>query len=246
MSLSRVRLGINVDHVATIREARKIDEPDPAHAAVIAEQAGADLITVHLREDRRHIQDRDVKLLCQLLHGPINLEMAATQEMVSIALDTQPTQVTLVPERREEITTEGGLDVVGRKENVAYTLRYLRDAGIHTALFIEPDLQQIKESKRVGADAVEFHTGAYANARDPRDVNERLNELREACRAAARLGLHVHAGHGLNLRNIASVATIPELEEVNIGHSVIGRAVFVGFAEAIREMRAALDQARVG
>lgn len=240
----RIRLGINVDHVATLREARKIEEPDPVHAAVIAEQAGADGITVHLREDRRHIQERDVKLLSQLLHVPLNLEMAATQEMVSVALEVQPQQVTLVPERREEVTTEGGLDVVGRRENIAYTLRYLKDAGVRTALFIEPKLQHLKESKRIGADAVEIHTGAYANARGEDDIQGRLDEIRESCRGAARLGLHVHAGHGLNLANIEPVARIPELEEVNIGHSIVGRALFVGFSEAVREMRRALDESR--
>lgn len=242
----RIRLGINVDHVATLREARKIDEPDPVHAAVIAEQAGAGSITVHLREDRRHIQDRDLELLGKLLHVPLNLEMAASQEMVAIALEVRPDQVTLVPERREEVTTEGGLDIIGRRDHITYTLRFLRDAGLRTALFIEPDLQQVKESKRAGADAVEFHTGAYANARDPRERDERLNALREACRAAARLGLHVHAGHGLNLRNIGPIAAIPELEEVNIGHSIVGRAVFVGMAEAVREMRRAIDDAADG
>jgi pyridoxine 5-phosphate synthase len=244
--MARIRLGINVDHVATLREARKIDEPDPVHAAVIAEQAGADSITVHLREDRRHIQDRDLAVLSKLLHVPLNLEMAATQEMVAVALEARPQQITLVPERREEVTTEGGLDVVGRRDHIAYTVRFLRDAGLHTAIFIEPDLQQVKECKRAGADAVEFHTGAYANARDSRDLTDRLEALREACRGAARLGLHVHAGHGLNLRNIAAIAAIPELEEVNIGHSIIGRAVFVGLAEAVREMRRAVDEGAAG
>ena len=244
--MARIRLGINVDHVATLREARKIDEPDPVHAAVIAEQAGADSITVHLREDRRHIQDRELAVLSKLLHVPLNLERAATQEMVAVALEARPQQVTLVPERREEVTTEGGLDVVGRRDHIAYTVRFLRDAGLHTAIFIEPDLQQVKECKRAGADAVEFHTGAYANARDSRDLAERLESLREACRGAARLGLHVHAGHGLNLRNIAAIAAIPELEEVNIGHSIIGRSVFVGLAEAVREMRRAVDEGTAG
>lgn len=241
-----LRLGVNVDHVATLREARKIDEPDPAHAAVIAEQAGADLITVHLREDRRHIQDRDVRLLRQLLHIPLNLEMGATQEMLSVALDVQPDCVTLVPERRDEVTTEGGLDVVARREHLASLVRYLRDAGIRVAAFVEPDVRQIKESKRIGCDAVELHTGAYANARSGDERARRLDELVDGCRAAARLGLHVHAGHGLNLANVEAVARIPELEEVNIGHSIVARSVFVGLAEAVREMRALLNRARFG
>lgn len=237
----RIRLGVNVDHVATLREARKIAEPDPVHAAILAEKAGCDSITVHLREDRRHIQERDVRLLRQALHVPLNLEMAATQEMVSFALDVQPQQVTLVPERRQEVTTEGGLDVAGAKEHIAYSIRFLRDGGITPVTFIDPDLQQIKESKRVGAIAVEFHTGAYCNARNPEEAARRLTELQEGARAAARLGLRVHAGHGLNLRNIGPLAAIPELEEVNIGHSIVGRAIFVGFETAVQEMRAALD-----
>jgi len=241
-----IRLGINIDHVATLREARKIDEPDPVHAAVFAEQAGADLITVHLREDRRHIQDRDVRLLRPLLHVPLNLEMGATQEMLSVALDVQPDVVTLVPERREEVTTEGGLDVVARRDPLASLVRYLRDAGIRVATFIEADVRQIKESKRIGCDAVELHTGAYANARTSEDRARRLGELVDGCRAAARLGLHVHAGHGLNLANAGLVAGIPELEEVNIGHSIIARSLFVGLGEAVREMRALLDRSRTG
>ncbi|RMF16585.1 MAG: pyridoxine 5'-phosphate synthase [Candidatus Dadabacteria bacterium] len=242
--MTRIRLGINVDHVATVREARKIAEPDPVQAAILAEQAGADQITVHLREDRRHIQDRDVRVLRDVLHVPLNLEMAATQEMVSVALEVRPDQVTLVPERRQEITTEGGLDVVGNRDNVAYTTRYLRDAGISVALFVDPDLQQIKESRRAGADAIEFHTGSYCNIPRGEDTTAALNQLREACRAAARLGLHVHAGHGLNLRNIEPVARIAEIEEVNIGHSIVARALFVGFPEAVREMREMLDLSR--
>lgn len=237
----RLRLGVNIDHVATLREARKIDEPDPVHAAVLAEKVGADQITVHLREDRRHIQDRDVRVLRQLLHIPLNLEMAAAQEMVSIALDIQPHQVTLVPERRQEVTTEGGLDVQGAKEQIAYTIRYLRDGGIAPVTFIDPDLQQIKESRRVGAVAVEFHTGAYATARSPEEAQRRLAELQDGARAAAKLGMRVHAGHGLNLRNIGPIAAIAELEEVNIGHSIVARSIFVGFEAAILEMRRALD-----
>ncbi|XP_060084509.1 pyridoxine 5'-phosphate synthase-like [Ylistrum balloti] len=241
MMLTRIRLGVNVDHVATLREARKISEPDPVQAAIFAEQAGADQITVHLREDRRHIQERDVMLLREVLHVPLNLEMAPTQEMVHFALKVKPDIVTLVPERREEVTTEGGLDISRNKDILSRITNHLGDAGIQTAVFIAPDLQQIKEAKRIGVSAIELHTGEYANTRTHAERDRRLNILKEACRAAARVSLQVHAGHGLNLHNIALLAQIPELEEVNIGHSIVGRAIFVGFTKAIQEMRTALD-----
>jgi len=235
------RLYVNIDHVATLRQARRGDEPDPVAAALLCESAGADGITAHLREDRRHIQDADVEALRERVRTYFNLELACTDEMIDIALRVKPQQVTLVPERREEITTEGGLDVVSQESRVAHAVERLRAGGIRTSLFIAPDLDAVRTSARVGADAIELHTGDFAHhADDP----ARANALRDAAGVAAELGLAVHAGHGLTARNLAPVAAIPEIEELNIGHSIISRAIFVGLVAAVREVRDAMDVAR--
>jgi pyridoxine 5-phosphate synthase len=235
------RLYINIDHVATIRQARRADEPDPVEAAALCEDAGADGITAHLREDRRHVQDADVERLARRVRTVFNLEMASTAEMLRIATDLRPHQVTLVPERREEITTEGGLDVSHQPDELREAIRSLRQAGIRTSLFIGPDRRTVELSHELGADAIELHTGRYAH--HPGDPST-LDALDAAARLGASLGLAVHAGHGLTVRNVAPVAAIPEIEELNIGHSIVSRAVFVGLAESVREMRRAMDAAR--
>jgi pyridoxine 5-phosphate synthase len=227
---------VNVDHVATIREARKGYEPDPVHAAVIAEMAGADQITVHLREDRRHIQERDVRILKEVLHVPLNLEMAPTREMVEFALGVLPYQVTLVPERREEITTEGGLLLSRLKRTLPPFIKMLHDGGIQVAVFIEPDIEEVKEAKRLGVGQIEFHTGKYVLSEGEERVRQ-WKTLQEASRLARRLGIRVHAGHGLNYRNLPDLLLIEEIEEVNIGHAIVARSVFVGFYQAVKEMK---------
>jgi pyridoxine 5-phosphate synthase len=241
MRATRQRLYINVDHVATLREARRTDEPDPVAAAVLCEEAGADGITAHLREDRRHIHDDDVTRLVETIHTVFNLEMAATDEMLGAAERLHPHQATLVPERREEVTTEGGLDLARHPDATASALARLKRAGVRTSLFIDPELETVAAAHALGADAIELHTGRYANGPDdPRT----LTALCEAARRGASLGLAVHAGHGLTVRNVGPVAAIPEIEELNIGHSIVSRAVFVGLPQAVREMRAAMDRAR--
>jgi len=237
-----VRLYINIDHAATLRQARRTDEPDPVRVAVLAELAGADGITVHLREDRRHIQDRDVRLLLQTVRTVVNLELAAADEMVALAAELRPHQATLVPERREEITTEGGLDCASGAARIRESVARLRDAGIRTSLFIDPDVAAVRAAAGLGPHAVELHTGRYAHQwRRPKAC---LGELREAAAAARDAGLAVHAGHGLTYENVGAVAALPDVEELNIGHSVLSRAVFTGIAEAVREMRARIDRAR--
>lgn len=236
-----LRLCINVDHVATIRQARRADEPDPVRAARLCEGAGADGITAHLREDRRHIQDHDVDRLKAALRTPFNLEMACTDEMVGIAKRLAPHQVTLVPERREEITTEGGLDVTREPERLDHAIRRLKTAGIRTSLFIDPVPVMVERSHWLAADAIELHTGRYAN----HTSDERpLRALQDAARQAAALGLAVHAGHGLTVANVGPVAAIAEIEELNIGHSIVSTAVYTGIGAAVRAMRAAMDAAR--
>jgi len=230
-------LGVNIDHVATIRQARKTVEPDPVWAAVLAELAGADGITVHLREDRRHIQDRDLHLLRQTVQVKINLEMAATDEMLAIACELCPGQATLVPEKREEVTTEGGLDVIGQSARIQATLQGLHDAGIQTSLFIDPDCNQVRAARESGAGAVELHTGRYADAQTPDAVEHEFQALVTAGETARREGLVLHMGHGLTYRNVRRVAQIPGLCELNIGHSIISRAVLVGLESAVREMK---------
>ena len=231
------RLGVNVDHVATLRQARRTTYPDPVTAAAIAELAGAAQITIHLREDRRHIQERDLRVLRQTVQTLLNLEMAATPGMLAIALDLRPRQVTLVPERREEVTTEGGLDVTRHPDELARMLRELSDGGIRTSLFIDPELDAVTRSLDLGADAVELHTGRYAH--HPGDTHT-LAALAGAARHGTDLGIAVHAGHGLTIGNVRPIASIPGIEELNIGHSIVSRAIFVGLAEAVREMRRAI------
>jgi pyridoxine 5-phosphate synthase len=231
-----MRLGVNVDHVATLRQARRADAPDPVHAAVLAELGGASGITVHLRADRRHIQDRDVEILRRVVATRLNLEMASTQEMIRIALTVKPDQATLVPERREELTTEGGLDVVLNAAQLRPAIRTLRDGGLHVSLFVDPDLDQVKEAYKIDAQAVEINTAAYAEAQDARGREAALRKVVDAARHARKLGLAVHAGHGLDYENVALIAAIPELEELNIGHSIVARAVLVGIERAVREM----------
>ena len=232
----RKRLGVNIDHVATLRQARRGRDPDPAAAAVIAELHGADGITIHLREDRRHIQDRDLAILKETVRTRINLEMAATEEMLGIAARLGPFSATLVPEKREEVTTEGGLDVLGQRESLHGAVSRLREAGILVSLFIDPDLAQVRASKQAGADAVEIHTGSFCEAFRSGRYEEELGKIRTAAAQASNVGLKVFAGHGLDLRNIVPVLSIPAIEEFNIGHSIISRAVFVGLEAAVREM----------
>ena len=238
---TRQRLYINIDHVATVRQARLTDEPDPVAAALACERAGADGITAHLREDRRHIQDQDVERLARECATVLNLEMACTAEMLRLAERLRPFQVTLVPERRQEVTTEGGLDVARDPVGLREALRRLEGAGIRTSLFIDPARDAVERSRDVGAIAIELHTGRYAN--HPGDPAAAL-ALGEAARLGRSLGLAVHAGHGLTVRNVAPVAAMTEIEELNIGHSIVSRAIFVGIADAVREMRRAMDEAR--
>jgi len=236
-----LRLYINIDHVATLRQARRTDEPDPAAAAAICEDAGADGITAHLREDRRHIQDDDVERIARGVRTVFNLEMACTPEMTAIAERLRPHQVTLVPERREEVTTEGGLDVARDPSAIRGCLERLASAGIRTSLFIDADADAVRRSRDLGAAAIELHTGRYAHR--PADPAT-LRALADGAALGASIGLAVHAGHGLTVRNVGPVAAIPEIEELNIGHSIVSRAVFVGLAESVREMRRAMDEAR--
>ena len=232
-----ILLGVNIDHVATLRQARGTRYPEPVQAALIAEQAGADGITLHLREDRRHIQDRDVELLRGVLQTRMNLEMAATPEMLEIARRIRPQDCCLVPERREELTTEGGLDVAG---NQAYFQEYcaaLGEAGVRVSLFIDPEPAQLEAAARIGAPVVEIHTGAYAEATDRLVCRQEWQRIADAAARGRQLGLHVNAGHGLDYHNVKAIAALAEVEELNIGHAIIARAVFTGLAEAVREMK---------
>jgi pyridoxine 5-phosphate synthase len=240
----RRRLGVNIDHVATLRQARGGTAPDPVTAAGIAEHNGADGITVHLREDRRHIQDRDLDLLSKVVQTRINLEMAATEEMIGIAGKIKPYSVTLVPEKRQELTTEGGLDVLGQREPLHNAVSRLRDAGILVSLFIDPDLSQMRAARQAGADAVEIHTGTYCEAFRAGNFNAEIEKVRMAAAHGKNIGLKVFAGHGLDVRNIVPVLSLPEIEEFNIGHSIVARAVFVGLGQAVREMADIIHGAR--
>ena len=235
-------LSVNVDHIATIREARGIDEPDPVLAAGIAELAGAEGIICHLRMDRRHIKDRDLSLLKKVVKTKLNLEMAPAKELVDIALDIKPDVVTLVPERREELTTEGGLDVAGNKEEYKRVTTRLKEAGISVSFFIDPDPDQIRESLNAGADIIEINTREYSEARSEIDILRNLEKIKEAVKLASRLKLKVHAGHGLNYVNIKRFSSIPEIEEYSIGHSIIARTVMVGIDQAVREMAKLVSQ----
>jgi len=234
------RLGVNVDHVATVRQARAVDIPDPVEAAVLAETAGCDGITIHLREDRRHIQDRDLAILRKTVKTRLNLEMAATQEMVKTALNVKPDVVTLVPERREELTTEGGLEVAMNMDYLKKVIRLLKDAEILTSLFIDPDIEQIKASHRVGTDIVEIHTGKYADAKTSGESEKEYERILNAAKVASKLHIEVAAGHGLDYRNVKAVTDISEIVEVNIGHSIIAKSIMVGMERAVREMKMAM------
>ncbi len=231
------KLSANIDHIATIRQARKGTEPDPIAAAVLAELAGAEGIIAHLREDRRHVQDRDMRLLREIVQTKLNMEMAATDEMQRIALDIKPDFSTLVPEKREELTTEGGLEVAARIDFMKAYVGRLRQGGIIVSLFVDPDENQIAASKKAGAEWVEIHTGAYANAKTERDRDREFVKIAESAQLAASLGLRVGAGHGLNYVNVRRIAQIPEVAELNIGHSIISRAALVGLDRAVREMK---------
>lgn len=231
-------LGVNIDHVATIRQARRTIEPDPVWAAALAELGGADGITVHLREDRRHIQDRDVRVLRETVQVKLNLEMAAEPSITRIALDLRPGQATLVPEKREEITTEGGLDVIGQRDRVARCAEQLMAAGIEVSLFIDPDESQVEAARALGVQAVELHTGRYADAETPAEQQRELEVIRRAGQLAIDQNLVLHMGHGLTYRNVVPIARVPGVCELNIGHSIVSRAVLVGFEAAVREMKA--------
>ena len=235
-----VELGVNIDHVATIREARRTHEPDPVWAAVFAELAGADSITIHLREDRRHIQDHDVRRLRNTVQTRLNLEMACVDEITEIACEVGPEQVTLVPERREEVTTEGGLDVQGNRTALEACTTRLKSAGILVSYFLDPDVKQIEAAAELGAEAVELHTGAYSLAKG-NDVSQELHRLRVAAGHIIQNDMRLHAGHGLNYLNVRPIAAIAQMRELNIGHSIIARAVLVGLDRAIREMKAAIE-----
>ncbi|MDN3681686.1 pyridoxine 5'-phosphate synthase [Vibrio tapetis subsp. quintayensis] len=242
--MSSILLGVNIDHVATLRNARGTKYPDPVHAAEVAERAGADGITIHLREDRRHITDRDVRILKETIQTRMNLEMAVTDEMVEIALKTQPEFVCLVPEKREELTTEGGLDVVGQLDKIKAATEKLTAAGINVSLFIDADRAQIDASKACGAPYIELHTGQYADAENEVDQNDELKKIAAGASYADSLGIKVNAGHGLTYHNAAPIAALPEIFELNIGHSIIGRSLFDGLGKAVADMKAVLEQAR--
>ncbi len=240
-----ILLGVNIDHIATVRQARGTRYPDPVQAAIEAEQAGADGITVHLREDRRHIQDRDVEILKDVLQTRMNLEMAVTDEMIGIAERIKPAHCCLVPEKREELTTEGGLDVVGQRDKVENACKRLADAGIEVSLFIDADQQQIEMSAEVGAPAIEIHTGHFADCENDADADKELKRIVLGVEQGIDAGLIVNAGHGLHYHNVEVVAAIPQINELNIGHALIARAMFTGLPEAVREMKRIMREARL-
>ena len=238
--MQRRRLGVNIDHVATLRQARRTPYPDPVQAATIAEDAGCDQITVHLREDRRHIQERDLRLLRQTIQTGLNLEMAATQEMLKLAYDIKPDQVTLVPERREELTTEGGLDVIRYFDQVKHACGKCAEAGIRVSLFIDPDEKQLDAAKAAGAPVVEIHTGKYADAASVPEQQHELERIQRAVAHGHAIGLQVNAGHGLNYHNVQPIVAIPHIAELNIGHAIIAEALFIGLEQAVKKMKALL------
>ncbi|WP_428943792.1 pyridoxine 5'-phosphate synthase [Pantoea sp. FN060301] len=242
--MAELLLGVNIDHVATVRNARGTHYPDPVQAAFVAEQAGADGITVHLREDRRHITDRDVRILRQTIQTRMNLEMAVTDEMVDIACEIKPHFCCLVPEKREEVTTEGGLDVAGQLEKITLALSRLREAGILVSLFIDPDHRQIDAAMASGAPYIEIHTGAYAEAEEGVQRDAEFRRIKDAAAYAHDKGLKVNAGHGLTYHNVQPIAALPQMHELNIGHAIIGRAVMSGLASAVSEMKALMREAR--
>ena len=242
--MAELLLGVNIDHIATVRNARGTNYPDPVQAAFVAEQAGADGITVHLREDRRHITDRDVRILRDTIQTRMNLEMAVTDEMIDIACEIKPHFVCLVPEKRQEVTTEGGLDVAGQQDKINAAVRLLSDAGILVSLFIDADHRQIEAAVTSGAPYIEIHTGAYAEAPEGLARQAELSRIRKAATFAASLGLKVNAGHGLTYHNVQPIAELPEMYELNIGHAIIGRALFSGLADAVSEMKQLMREAR--
>lgn len=242
--MAELLLGVNIDHIATLRNARGTSYPDPVQAAFIAEQAGADGITVHLREDRRHITDRDVRVLRQTLQSRMNLEMAVTDEMVDIACEVCPHFCCLVPEKRQEVTTEGGLDVAGQQDKVAAACRKLAEVGIQVSLFIDPERTQIDAAKAVGAPFIELHTGCYADAKTENERQQELKRIAAAASYASQSGLKVNAGHGLTYHNVQAIAALPEIYELNIGHSIIGRAAMSGLKEAVADMKRLMREAR--
>lgn len=239
-----IELGVNIDHVATVRQARGTRYPDPAQAAFLAEEAGADAITVHLREDRRHIQEHDVKQIINQVVTRVNLELAATPEMINFAVEHKPSDVCIVPEKRNELTTEGGLDVNGQLDLIRDACGTLGDAGIQVSLFIDPDQAQLEAAVACGAPVVELHTGAYADAKTPAQAQAELTRIVEASKAGQALGLRVNAGHGLHYHNVQPVACLPEIRELNIGHAIVSRALFTGFKEAVSEMKRLMIEAR--
>ncbi|ALV91365.1 MULTISPECIES: pyridoxine 5'-phosphate synthase [Pantoea] len=242
--MAELLLGVNIDHIATVRNARGTNYPDPVQAAFVSEQAGADGITVHLREDRRHITDRDVRILRDTIQTRMNLEMAVTDEMIDIACEIKPHFVCLVPEKRQEVTTEGGLDVAGQQDKINAAVRLLSEAGILVSLFIDADHRQIEAAVASGAPYIEIHTGAYAEAPEGLERDAELSRIRKAATFAASLGLKVNAGHGLTYHNVQPIAELPEMHELNIGHAIIGRALFSGLADAVAEMKQLMREAR--
>jgi len=245
MSKSPILLGVNIDHIATLRQARGTRYPEPVQAALAAEQAGADGITAHLREDRRHIQDRDLYLLKDMIHTKLNMEMAVTEEMVGIAEKRKPHACCLVPEKREEVTTEGGLDVAGNLPRLQWACERLGAAGVEVSLFIDPDEEQIEASVKAGAPVVELHTGRYADAGSALEQAEELGRIRHAAQIARAAGLQVNAGHGLNYHNVEAISAIPELVELNIGHAIVARALFSGLAQAVADLKRIMTAARL-
>ena len=238
------RLFVNVDHVATIREARKTHEPDPLKAALLAEKIGVEGITVHLREDRRHIQDEDVRIIHKNIKTKLNLEMAAIKEMVELALELKPYQISLVPEKRQEITTEGGLDVCSQVQELTDIQKQIKKHGILFSLFVDPDMRQIEASQKVAANSIEINTGAYSELTDSGKVEEELVRIQEAAKQAVKLGLRVFAGHGLNFDNVKAIAAIPEIEELNIGHFLVAQSVYMGMEEAVKKMKQIIETVR--
>jgi pyridoxine 5-phosphate synthase len=242
--MNPIKLGVNIDHVATLRQSRGTRYPDPIQAALVAEQAGADAITLHLREDRRHIQERDVEMLRDIVQTRMNLEMAVTEDMLAFAARVRPTECCLVPEQREELTTEGGLDVAGQKAKIGEACRRLAHAGIRVSLFIDADPQQLEAAKGAGAPVVEIHTGHYANIDNPRQRHDELVRIQQAVEYGLELGLQVNAGHGLHYHNVQAIAGMPGISELNIGHAIVARALFTGLDEAVREMKRLMREAR--
>ncbi len=246
MTRKNILLGVNIDHVATLRQARGTFYPEPIQAALVAEQAGADGITAHLREDRRHIQDRDIFLLKEMLHTRLNMEMAVTDEMVALATKVKPYACCLVPEKREELTTEGGLDIAGNLKRMQWACDVLKSSDIEVSLFIDPDKSQIDAAVKAGAPVVELHTGCYADAKNPAQQDKELTRIREAAYYAYSAGLQVNAGHGLHFYNVEKICAIPEIVELNIGHSIIAQALFSGLSQTVKDLKHIMRQARLG